>query len=788
MSSQTQYKDEVIAFLKTQSDKAVSIEEIEKGIHMGDADEFKVLVKSLVQLEERGKIIRTKRNLYGLPENMNHITGRFQAHEKGFGFVIPEDKTLDDVFIPPRMTNNAMNGDTVMAEIMQSKRNDSRQEGVIIKIIERGTQNLVGLYTEDTNGDVYVVPDDKKLNFRIQIIEEGSVKAVAGHKVVVTIKEYPESNQDAKGYITSVIGHKNDPGVDILSIVHGLEIDIEFPDAVIEEANRVPDQIDPATIGSRRDLRAEMLITIDGESAKDLDDAVSAKQLPNGNYELGVHIADVSHYVTEGSELDTEAAERGTSVYLVDRVIPMIPHRLSNGICSLNPKQDRFTLSCVMEIDKNGSVVRHEIFESVINTTERMTYTGVNQILTDRDEATREQFKEVVPMVETMEKIAQSLRHRRDVRGSVDFDIGEAGVIVDENGHPTDVVLRTRGVGEKMIEEFMLAANETVAEHFNKMHVPFIYRVHEEPKEDRLQTFFEFITNFGITVQNSKDGLKPSVLQEVLDKVKGKPEELVVSTVMLRSMQQARYDVHSLGHFGLSTEYYTHFTSPIRSYPDLMVHRLIRSYLINKQTDEATMAHWNAELPEVAEHTSKMERRAIQAERATDELKKTEFMLDKIGEVYKGVISSATNFGLFVSLENTIEGLIHISALKGDYFNFNPQQFALIGERSGKVYRIGDEIMVKVEKVDVEARKIDFSAVKEGDDSVVDLGELKTSERREYSKGRRSKKPLNLKGKGDSPKADKDKPKYGGGSISGKNTNKKNNKKGKKTFYQKYSK
>lgn len=788
MLSQSQYKDEVIAFLQAQEETTVTLEEIEKGLALTEADEFKVLVKALVQLEEKGKVIRNKRNRYGLPEKMNHMTGRFQAHEKGFGFVIPEDKSLDDVFIPPRMTNNAMNGDTVMAEIIQSKRNDSRQEGMVIKIIERGTATLVGTYSEKSNGDAVVTPDDKKLNFQVEIITEGSVQAVEGHKVVVTIKEYPEANQPAKGYITSVIGHKNDPGVDILSIVHGLEIDIEFPEDVLAEANQVPDEIEESTIGSRRDLRDEMLITIDGESAKDLDDAVSVKQLPNGNFELGVHIADVSHYVTEGSALDREAADRGTSVYLVDRVIPMIPHRLSNGICSLNPRQDRFTLSCTMELDASGTVVSHDIFESVINTTERMTYTGVNQILTDNDVAVREQFATVVPMVEMMEKVAQLLRHRRDVRGAVDFDISEAGVLVDEAGHPTDVVLRTRGVGEKMIEEFMLAANETIAEHFNNMHVPFIYRVHEEPKEDRLQTFFEFITNFGLTVKSTKDGLKPSMLQEILEKVKGKPEELVVSTVMLRSMQQARYDTHSLGHFGLSTAFYTHFTSPIRRYPDLIVHRLIRSYLINHKTDEAALTHWNTELPEIADHTSKRERRAIQAERATDELKKTEFMLDKVGETFKGVISSATNFGLFVSLENTIEGLVHISALKGDYYNFNPQQFSLIGERTGKTYRIGDEIMVKVEKVDVDSRKIDFSVAKSGPAVVVDLEELPKTERREYTKGKKVPKALNMKGyapKGS--KGDKDKPQYGQGKGGGQSNNN-NHKKAKKPFYQKYSK
>ncbi|MCL6588036.1 MAG: ribonuclease R, partial [Anoxybacillus sp.] len=451
--------------------------------------------------------------------------------------------------------------------------------------------------------------------------------------------------------------------------------------------------------------------TIDGEDAKDLDDAVTVTKLENGNYKLGVHIADVSHYVTEGSPIDREAYERGTSVYLVDRVIPMIPHRLSNGICSLNPKVDRLTLSCEMEINDRGEVVSHEIFQSVIRTTERMTYSDVNRILVDHDEALREKYAPLVPMFEVMAELADILRNKRMKRGAIDFDFKEAKVLVDENGKPYDVVLRERSVAERLIEEFMLAANETIAEHFHWMNVPFIYRVHEDPKPEKLQRFLEFITNFGYIVKGTGNQIHPRALQEVLEAVRGEPEEMVVSTVMLRSMKQARYDAESLGHYGLSTEFYTHFTSPIRRYPDLIVHRLIRTYLINGQIDEQTQQKWAEKLPEIAEHTSNMERRAVEAERETDDLKKTEFMEDKIGMEFDGIISSVTNFGLFVELPNTVEGLVHVSYLTDDYYHYDEQHYAMIGERTGKVYRIGDEITVRVINVNKEERIVDFEIV-----------------------------------------------------------------------------
>lgn len=701
-------EDKILDFMKESPKKTFSLDDLEAEMGLRDADDFKAMVKSLVAMEDRGDVIRTKKNRYALPEELDFVKGTFRAHEKGFGFVLPEDQEMDDIFIPPTQVNDAMNGDIVFANITKIK-GDNLAEGTIHKIVERKTSQVVGTYMEDLIGDPIVIPDDKRTFGQVEIDLASGLKPVDGHKVIVELTEYPEGRHRARGIVKMIIGHRNDPGVDILSIIHKHGIPIAFPDEVMEEANKVPAEISQSDIGARRDLRDQVIITIDGADAKDLDDAVTVTQLPNGNHKLGVHIADVSSYVTEGSELDREAAERGTSVYLVDRVIPMIPHRLSNGICSLNPHVDRFTMSCEMEIDASGTVVSHEIFESVINTTERMTYTDVNDILVAEDAGLREKYAPIVPMLEDMYALSKILNKKRDARGAIDFDFKEARIVVDEQGHPTGVVTRERSAGERLIEEFMLAANECIAEHFFWMQVPFIYRIHENPREEKLQRFFEFITNFGLVVKGTANDVHPRALQQVLEEVKGKPEEMVVSTIMLRSMQQAKYDTANLGHFGLSTEYYTHFTSPIRRYPDLIVHRLIREYLIHGDIDDATMAKWAERLPEIAEHTSKMERRAVEAERETDELKKTEYMVDHVGEIFKGIISSVTNFGMFIELPNTIEGLAHVSTMKDDYYQFHQNQLAMVGERTGRVYRIGDEVEVEVTKVDVDHREIDFA-------------------------------------------------------------------------------
>ena len=701
--------EEILEYMRTEAYKPLTANELEEIFEITDAEDFKIFVKALVQLEERGLVVRTRSNRYGLPEKMNLIRGILSGHAKGFAFLLPDEEGIDDVFIPPHEKNGAMNGDHVLVRVTSSRQN-GKKEGTVVRIIERSNDKVVGTFSKSKHFG-FVVPDDKKFSSDIFIPKEVDMGAVDGHKVIVKLTEFPEGNKSAEGEIIQIIGHKNDPGVDILSIIHQHELPLAFPEEVMAEANAIGETIDEKDIPNRRDLRDETIVTIDGADAKDLDDAIALTKLDNGHYKLGVHIADVSHYVTEGSELDREALERGTSVYLVDRVIPMIPHRLSNGICSLNPNVDRFTLSCEMEIDGQGEVVSHEIFQAVIKTTERMTYTDVNKILLEDDEELIKRYESLVPMFKLMEELQGVLQRKRMKRGAIDFDFKEAKVLVDEEGKPTDVVVRERSIGERVIEEFMLCANETVAEHFHWLDVPFIYRIHEDPKEDKLQRFFEFITNFGLIVRGTANSVHPRALQEIIEKVDGMPEELVISTVMLRSMQQAKYDPESVGHFGLATQFYTHFTSPIRRYPDLIVHRLIKTYLIEGKLDEATREKWNTLLPDIADHSSKRERRAVDAERDTDELKKAEFMEDKIGEEFDGIISSVANFGLFVKLPNTIEGLVHVSYMVDDYYHYDERHFAMIGERTGNVYRIGDEITVRLIKVDKDEHDIDFEIV-----------------------------------------------------------------------------
>ncbi|UUH69798.1 ribonuclease R [Bacillus subtilis] len=703
------FMEKLLSFMKEEAYKPLTVQELEEMLNITEAEEFKELVKALVALEEKGLIVRTRSDRYGIPEKMNLIKGKISAHAKGFAFLLPEDSSLSDVFIPPNELNTAMNGDIVMVRL-NSQSSGSRQEGTVIRILERAIQRVVGTYTETRNFG-FVIPDDKKITSDIFIPKNGKNGAAEGHKVVVKLTSYPEGRMNAEGEVETILGHKNDPGIDILSVIHKHGLPGEFPADAMEQASSTPDMIDEKDLKDRRDLRDQVIVTIDGADAKDLDDAVTVTKLDDGSYKLGVHIADVSHYVTENSPIDKEALERGTSVYLVDRVIPMIPHRLSNGICSLNPKVDRLTLSCEMTINSQGQVTEHEIFQSVIKTTERMTYSDVNKILVDDDEELKQKYEPLVPMFKDMERLAQILRDKRMDRGAVDFDFKEAKVLVDDEGAVKDVVIRERSVAEKLIEEFMLVANETVAEHFHWMNVPFIYRIHEEPNAEKLQKFLEFVTTFGYVVKGTAGNIHPRALQSILDAVRDRPEETVISTVMLRSMKQAKYDPQSLGHFGLSTEFYTHFTSPIRRYPDLIVHRLIRTYLINGKVDEATQEKWAERLPDIAEHTSSMERRAVDAERETDDLKKAEYMLDKIGEEFDGMISSVTNFGMFVELPNTIEGLVHVSFMTDDYYRFDEQHFAMIGERTGNVFRIGDEITVKVVDVNKDERNIDFEIV-----------------------------------------------------------------------------
>ncbi|HBB6316500.1 TPA: ribonuclease R, partial [Escherichia coli] len=693
----------------------MSVSDFQDALGLSSADSFRDLIKILVELEQTGMVTRTKQDRYQKQQqktNSGLVRGTLSQNKKGFAFLRPDDQEMEDIFIPPTKINRAMDGDVVLVEVKKS-RGDFRKgkfEGEVKAIESHSIKQVVGTFSEARHFG-FVVPDDKRIMQDIFVPKGQELGAVEGHKVLVQITQYSDGTNSPEGQISAILGHKNDPGVDILSIIYQHGIEIEFPDDVLKEAEDVPETIQPDELKGRRDLRDDLTITIDGADAKDLDDAIAVKKLDNGNTELTVSIADVSYYVTEGSALDREAYDRATSVYLVDRVIPMIPHRLSNGICSLNPDVDRLAMSCRMEIDAQGQVVKHEIFESVIHSNARMTYDAVNRIITDKDAATRAQYPEIVPMLDLAQTLSQQLITMRKKRGEIDFDIKEAKVIVNEEGIPKEVVTRERGEGERLIESFMLIANETVAEHFNKMEVPFIYRIHEQPKSERLRQFFDFITNFGIMVKGTGEDIHPSTLQNINEEIAGRPEDMVISTMMLRSMQQARYDADNLGHFGLAADYYTHFTSPIRRYPDLIVHRLVRKYLIEKSMDGRAMHEWEEKLPQIAEHTSNRERRAIDAERDTDELKKAEFMIQHIGDEFEGVISSVANFGMFVELANTIEGMVNMQNMSDDYYHFDERQMALIGERKAKVYRIGDVVKVKVIHVDVDERQIDFQIV-----------------------------------------------------------------------------
>ena len=711
MAQKDELQQRILAFMKNEDYKPMTVAEIEEVFELSEAEEFKELVKTLVKMEAQGLIVRSRSNRYGLPERMNLLRGRFIGHSKGFGFVAPDEEGMDDIFIPPHEINGALNGDTVLIRVLKETSGD-RREGTVTKIVERGKTSFVGTF-QANRGFGFVVPDDKKMSMDIFVAKEDTLGAVDGHKVVVEITNWPDQVKSATGMITKILGHRNDPGVDILSIIYKHDIPPEFPEEVVEAATQVPEEITEQDLIGRRDLRNETIVTIDGADAKDLDDAVTVTKNADGTYKLGVHIADVSYYVTQDSILDKEAYDRATSVYLTDRVIPMIPHRLSNGICSLNPQVDRLTLSCEMIIDSAGQVIKHEIFQSVIKTTERMTYTDVYKILEERDENPElvERYKPLIPMFELMAELAQVLRNRRMSRGAIDFDFKESKVLVQEDGWPIDIVLRERTVAERLIEEFMLVANETVAEHFHWMELPFIYRIHEDPKPEKLQRFFEFVTNFGLVIKGTGNSVHPKALQEILKSIEGLPEEPVISTMLLRSLQQAKYYPESIGHFGLSADYYTHFTSPIRRYPDLIVHRLIRTYLINGDTSKETVVHWNSVMGEIAEHTSERERRAVDAERDTDALKKAQFMSDKIGEEFVGMVSSITNFGIFVELPNTVEGLVHISNMTDDYYRFEDRMMTMIGERTGRQFRIGDEVKIRVSNVNIEESAIDFEIV-----------------------------------------------------------------------------
>ena len=700
----------ILQFMLEKAYKPLTLSELLESFSV-DEENQEAFVQFIEELEAEGKIVKTRSKRYGVPERMNLVRGTVQGNAKGFGFVVPDNPNLPDLYVHIRDMNGAMDQDVVLARIHKKRSDQRHQEGEIVRILKRGRDSIVGTFVAFSEYFGVVVPDDRRITTDIFVPPEARKGATDGDKVVVKIVHYPTGRLSAEGEITEVLGHKDDPGIDIISIVRKHGLPESFPAEAIREAEAIPEEIQEADLKGRKDLRQRRMVTIDGADAKDLDDAVSIEELENGNIRLGVHIADVSYYVREGSALDQAAFERGCSVYLVDRVIPMLPKRLSNGICSLNPQVDRLALTCDMEINQNGKVVDYEIYPSVICTNARMTYDEVRKIVVDGDKDLIRKYDHLVNDFRKMADLARVLRKKRLQRGAIDFDFTEAKVLVDENGKPIAVRAYERSIAEQLIEEFMLAANETIAEHFYRLEIPFLYRIHESPDVDKLRSFFEFVTSFGYTIKGRPERIKPYTLQKILEQVKGKPEQTVISTIMLRSMKQAKYAAECMGHFGLATRYYTHFTSPIRRYPDLVIHRIIHEVLRNGTLSMERIQQLNEFLPEAAHQSSKRERIAVEAERETNDLKKAEFMLDKIGEEYEGIISGITSFGIFVQLEQLIEGMIHVSYLTDDYYHYDDQSYSLVGERTGQIFRIGDPVRIRVSKVNLEERRVDFELV-----------------------------------------------------------------------------
>lgn len=656
-----------------------------------------LLAEGKLSLTKKGKFIKAK-------HSDKELIGTFISHPKGFGFVEIEGRD-EDLYIPENFVNGAFHKDTVKVALL-SAQSGRRQEAQVVEILARGMKQIVGIYDKANKNFGFVIPDNTKIHEDVFVPVERSKGAVSGHKVVCEITDYGKNNRKPEGKITEILGHVNDPGVDIMSIVKGYELPIEFSEKMMHQAERVASEVSEADMAGRRDLRDVQMVTIDGEDAKDLDDAVSLTK-DGTQYQLGVHIADVANYVQENSALDWEARERGTSVYLVDRVIPMLPHKLSNGICSLNAGENRLALSCLMTIDEKGEVVSHEIVESVIKVDRRMSYTSVKKILEDHDEAERREYEALVPMFELMRELAGILREKRKKRGSIDFDFPESKIVLDKEGHPIEIKPYERNVATKMIEDFMLIANETVAEHFHWMELPFVYRTHDNPDPEKIDKLSTFIRNFGYSIKSRQEEIHPKELQKLLAKIEDTPEEALISRLTLRSMKQAKYTIDCTGHFGLACQYYCHFTSPIRRYPDLQIHRIIKEQLRGR-LNEKRIDHYNEILPEVAKHSSEMERRADEAERETDKLKKVEYMERHIGEIYEGVISSITAWGVYVELPNTIEGMIHVSMLPGDYFYYDEETYEMVGQATDIRYKLGQTLKIRVNATDKIIRTIDF--------------------------------------------------------------------------------
>ena len=668
-------------------------------------DEKYILVQVLDELIKEGRIEQTKKGKY-LLSSIEHVSGIFDATQRGFGFVRVEGAEKD-IFIPESEVNGAFHSDEVLVEITENNEGSKKsREGRVIKILKRGIQTLVGTFDKNKNSG-FVIPDNQKIPVDIYVPATRTKGAITGHKVVVKLVDYGKKNKKPEGIVTEILGHVNDPGTDILSVVKAYEIPVEFPKEVRQEVRQIPDHLQPEDYRGRLDLREMQTVTIDGEDAKDLDDAITLYKDEQG-YHLGVHIADVSHYVQEGTALDKEAMRRGTSVYLVNKVIPMLPQELSNGICSLNEGQDRLALSCIMDLDENGKIQAHKIANTVINVDRRMTYTAVNAIITDHDPAVMKEYEELVPMFEMMGELSALLREKRRQRGSIDFDFPESKIILDEKGQPVEIKAYERNAATRLIEDFMLLANETVAEDYFWQEIPFVYRTHETPDGERVARLEAMIRNFGYVLKaGTSSHIHPKEIQKLLGRIEGTPEEPMISRLALRSMKQAKYTTLNVGHFGLSASYYCHFTSPIRRYPDLQIHRIIKENM-RGGIKKRRLDWYEEHLPAIADQCSKLERRAEEAEREVVKLKKVEFMEDKIGQNYVGVISGITGWGIYVELPNTVEGMVSVHSLLDDFYYYDEEKYVMMGKNTGRIFQLGEKVEIMVAGVDKLTKTIDF--------------------------------------------------------------------------------
>ena len=701
-------RDEILNLLEKEK-KALSLIDIADKLDLNTIEGIKKITETLTLLEEECSIYRSNKDKYMLFNDSHLLKGRLSVNKKGFGFLLLDDQ--DDLYVDEKNMNGALNNDIVVCEpVVVNGKNEAR----VIRVLKKENTLIVGEFNI-INDEPCFTPDDQKLKLEIVLTDDSIKGLVDGHKIQVSIVKNI-GKYKYLGEVVKVIGHKNDPGVDILSICYEHGITDEFSEEVINELDKIPTQVSETDKKGRVDLTNEVIFTIDGDDTKDIDDAISIKK-EKDIYTLGVHIADVSYYVKEGTHLYEEAYKRGTSVYLADRVIPMIPHKLSNGICSLNPEVERLAISCVMKINDKGDVISHEIFESVIKSNIQMTYKKVNKVL---DGEVVDGYEPYIKDLKLMEELATILRNAKLKKGYLDFDTDEAKIIVDENGKAIDVVLRERGKGENLIEDFMIIANETVASHIYHMDLPFVYRIHEVPDDEKISEFLNSTSTLGLSIKGERNFKYPKAMQKILDQVRDKEEFKVLSNILLRCMKKAEYKPENVGHYGLASKCYTHFTSPIRRFPDTTVHNLLRKYLFNKPSDKELnklITYYSMYLPPLCEHASEMEREAIDTERDAEDMKMAEYMENHIGDVYNGMISSIMNFGMFVQLDNMIEGLVHISEMKGDYYIFDENTKSLKGQRKGKIYRLGQKVKVVVTNASKKESIIDFNLIEDGDEN-----------------------------------------------------------------------